>query len=812
MDAERWAKAKTLYFDLAGRTPDQRCAELARLADADPTLHRLVLGLLDHAAVPDQFLETPVMSAALEAARAMGSALDDPPLDLPEGARVGPYRIQSLIGSGGMGSVYLAVRADGQFDQLVAIKLVKKGLDTAEVLDRFRRERQLLAGLAHPNIARLLDGGVTDDGRPYLAMEHVEGVPIDRYCAERGLPIDARLRLFCKVCGAVHFAHQNLVVHRDIKPGNILVTADGEPKLLDFGIAKVLRPEPTDRPEQTIEDRRILTPGFASPEQVLGEPVSTASDVYSLGVVLYHMLTGASPYQFREHTHEEFRRLVCETTPPSPTTAARRADADLPHDAARRLRGDLENIVLMAMRKEPQRRYASVEQFAADIQRHLSGHPVIARPDTFGYRASKFLRRNALPAAAAAALLLAVLAGTAGIAWQAHLVGEQKDRALLAKTQAERTKEFLRSVFESANAFGATGRDVTVREVLADAAARAEDELAGEPAVLADALGTIGMAFLSLGALDEAEPLVVRALEAARTLPPESANLVLRLNDLATLRYTTQGFEEAERLTREALELESATHGRATRDAAVTLNNLGAILRSQGRLDEAETVLREALAIRIELFGPDDPEVAQTLNNLASMLNSRGDFAGAAELLRRSLDIRRQTLGDEHPLVAQSTSNLAIVYHRAGDLDSAAPLYARAIEQQRRTLGDSHPDLASVIFAYGKLQAAMGDDHRAEPLFSEARAIQSEFMEPADPRLLGTQLELALCLTRLGRHDEAIRIALDALTALRSTPTSPARTHAVAKVLAQAYEAAGRPDEAAAVLAEHPAPPEQQPE
>ncbi|MCC7387446.1 MAG: serine/threonine protein kinase [Phycisphaerales bacterium] len=807
MDADTWMRAKALYFELAALPPAEREAEIQSRCPGDHALQRQVRSLLQHADAPEGFLETPVMPAAVEAARAMTSAPDDL-ADLPEGARVGPYRIQSLIGAGGMGSVYSAARADGQFDQLVAIKVVKKGLDTAEVVERFRRERQLLAGLNHPNIATLLDGGVTDDGRPYLVMEHVTGEPIDRYSEQHHLPIDARLRLFCKVCGAVHFAHQNLVVHRDLKPGNILVTAEGEPKLLDFGIAKLLHPEAAERPEQTIAERRVLTPGFASPEQVMGHPVSTASDVYSLGVVLYHILTGMSPYQFRSHTHEEVRRLVCETAPINPTIAARHSDA-LPPDTARRLRGDLENIVLMAMRKEPQRRYASVDQLAADIQRHLTGHPVIARPDTFGYRASKFLRRNAPAVTAAALVLLAILAGAGGVAWQAHLARVQKDRAVLAKTQAERTKEFLRSVFESANAFSGPGHDVTVREVLADAAARAEEELAEEPAVLADALGTIGAAFASLGAFDDADPLLERALAVARTLPPESANLVTRLNDLATLRYNTQDLEQAERLTREALDAETASAGRTTTNAAVTLNNLGAILRAQGRLDEAETVLREALAVRTALLGPDDPEVAQTLNNLASMLNSRGDFAHAAELLQQSLDIRRRTLGDEHPLVAQSMSNLAIVYHRAGELQSAAPLYSRAIELQRHSLGPDHPDLASVVFAYAMLRAAGGEDAEAEPLFLEAESIQRSFMEPADPRLLGTRLERARCLSRLGRHDEAIQTARSVLAAIEPTDPAPPRTHAVAKVLAEVYTAAGRADDAAAVLNTYPAPPEQ---
>ena len=807
MDADTWALAKAIYFELADLPPEQRSSQLASRCGDDEALRSQVCALLDHAEVPEHFLEESAIPEILEAARAMGSAIEES-LDMPVGSRVGPYEIQSLVGSGGMGSVYKASRADGQFEHHVAIKIVRKGLDTAEVVDRFRRERQLLAGLTHANIARLLDGGVTDDGRPYIVMEHVEGVPIDEYCEQHSVPIEARLRLFCSVCGAVHFAHQNLVVHRDLKPGNILVDAGGTPKLLDFGIASVLRPDGNDRPEVTIAERRYLTPGFASPEQVLGETVSTASDVYSLGVVLYHVLTGASPYHFQSHTDEEVRRLVCEASPPSPTEIARQTrspDGGARSDLARRLRGDLDNIVLMAMRKEPQRRYASVEQFAADIERHLAGHPVIARPDTFGYRTGKFLKRNALPVSAAAAVFVAVVAGSVGIAWQAQIANAQKDQALLAKAQAERTKEFIQSVLQSANAFSGPGHDVTVREILDDAAERARTELADQPAVLADALGTIGSAFTSLGEFERAEALLHEALEHARVLPPESANLVTRLADLGMLHYTMLKLDEAEALTREALALAREQGGVST-NVAVSLNNLGAILRAQDRLDEAEVCLREALDIRIRLLGPEDLEVAQTLNNLASLENSRRDLPAAAELLQRSLDIRRRVLGDEHPLIAQSMSNLAIVYHRSGDYERAAPLYVKAIELQRRTLGDDHPDLASVLFAYGMLHRATGDNPAAEPLLREVADIQRGFMDATDTRLIGTQLELALCLRDQGQYENAIAGARTLLDGLVAGDASPRAIAKAAGVLADVYDAAGQPNEADAVRAAHPEP------
>jgi non-specific serine/threonine protein kinase/serine/threonine-protein kinase len=350
-------------------------------------------------------------------------ALPDP---LPSGGRVGPYRLLREIGRGGMGTVYLAARDDGEFKHQVAIKLVKRGMDTDRILARFRHERQILAGLDHPNIARLLDGGHTDDGRPYFVMEYVDGESVREYCERRGLTVTDRIALFRTVCAAVQHAHQNLIVHRDIKASNIVVTDAGVPKLLDFGIAKLLDAERTDMGTAATDTVHAMTPEYASPEQIRGEPVTTATDVYSLGVLLYELLAGRRPYETQGHRADEIARAVCDTEPPAPSNTVADRDAGR---LTRRLRGDLDTIVLMAMRKDPRRRYGSVEQLSADLGRHLEGRPVTAQRDTFAYRATKFVRRNRAGLAAAAVVFASLAGGLAATTWQARVARGERARA-----------------------------------------------------------------------------------------------------------------------------------------------------------------------------------------------------------------------------------------------------------------------------------------------------------------------------------------------------------------------------------------------
>jgi len=442
MTADEWRRVKSVFHGVLDVEPGQRAAFLERECAGDAVLRAEVESLLAAHDSSDAFLDQPAVAFAADliveevTARWIGQ-------------RIGPYRLVSLIGHGGMGDVYKAVRADDQYQKDVAIKLVRAGNDTTEMVRRFRAERQILAGLDHPNIARLLDGGATDDGHPYLVMELVSGVPIDSYCAERNLALTERVVLFRMVCAAVHYAHQRLVIHRDLKPGNILVTAEGEVKLLDFGVAKLL--EPQDKGpliDATMTVMRAMTPEYCSPEQARGEVVTTASDIYSLGVVLYRLLTGRSPNRPTQSPDSDWIRELSQTEPLRPSAAA--DETTLPRHAGtdmgkwrRGLKGDLDSIVLTALRKEPARRYASADQLSEDLRRYLTGQPVLARGDQFAYGAGKFIRRNKGRMAAGALLLLSLVGGIVATSREARV----------ARTEKVRAERHFNSVRKLANSF-----------------------------------------------------------------------------------------------------------------------------------------------------------------------------------------------------------------------------------------------------------------------------------------------------------------------------------------------------------------------
>ena len=696
-----------------------------------------------------------------------------PPEGSEAGRTFGSYRILNEVGHGGMGAVYLAVRDDDEFKKRVAIKLLRRGMATDDLVRRFRNERQILASIDHPNVAKLLDGGTTAEGLPYFLMEYVEGEPIDRYCDRHGLSVGERLELFRTVCAAVHFAHQNLVVHRDLKPGNILVTADGVVKLLDFGIAKLLRPELyADRGEATRLEERLLTPDYASPEQARGETITTASDVYSLGVLLYELLTGHLPYRLSGLSLHEVTRVIGEVDPRKPSTVIgeveerTRADGTTakltpesvsrtregrPDKLRRRLVGDLDAIVMKAMRKEPQRRYASAEQLSEDVRRHLEGHPVGARKGTLSYNATKFVRRHRVGVAMAAAAVFSLVAFSAVLAVQSSRLARARDRAEREAAKAQAVSTFLQETLSSADPYEGQGRAVTVVEVLNAASDRLGRSFADQPETAAAIRHTIGRTYARLGRGEEAERLLREALRMRQgVLGPEHPDVAASASELAVVLMERGQYEAAEQRSREALAMRRRLLGNESVEVAASLVNLGEILFKQSHYDAAEAQLRESLAIRRQRLGGQSVEVAESLNDLAMVLEHRGDIAGAEPLYREALAIRRAILGEAHPVVGTARGNLAGLLETKGDYDSAEGLYREALAVAREAFGETDPRVGTALNNLGACLSTRGRLDEAAALYRQSLAIMRKALGDEHPDVASTLNNLALVLHRKG--------------------------------------------------------------
>jgi len=738
MKKDHWDQVKDLFQQALERPGEERQDFIREVSGDDTTLRIELESLLSSHDEAGTFMSRP---PGAEAAAVL-SVADDAPL---VGKRLGPYRVVRRVGRGGTGSVYLAVRDDDEFQLRVALKVIRRGMATDEMLGRFRSERQILASIDHPNIARLLDGGSTDEGLPYFVMEYIEGEPLHHYCDNNRLSLRERIELFRSVCDAVSLAHRNLVVHRDLKPGNILVTPNGVPKLLDFGIAKLLNPElSSETREPTVMELRVMTPEYASPEQMRGKAVTTASDVYSLGVLLYELLTGHRPYTLSNLPLDEMELTVCTAEPARPSDvvglpaeepgrdggvreitpeSVARARQSTPDRLRRELGGDLDNVVLKALRKEPPRRYSSVEKLADDLANHVAGRPVAARPDTFGYRAGTFVRRHRVPTAVAATALLfgIVLSGT--IFSQSRRVAEERDRAEHAAGQALAVSLFLQEVLAAADPIDGMGRGVSVLEAVEDAVPRIGTSFAGQPEIEAVIRHTIGQTFARLGRFDEADEQLRQALTLRRRLfGDDHAEIADTLNALGEVRYDRGDFDGAERLYDEALAMRRHLFGPQDVAVATSLDNLGNIYQENGDDEAAEKAYRDALAIRRAKLGPDHKDVAASLNNVATILHDREDYEAAGEMYMDSLAISRGALGDSHPEVATSLNNLAVLLHDREKFEEAEPMYREALAIARRTLGAQHP---GVVVGIGNLAVLLTDMRR----FDEAEELLIESLE-----------------------------------------------------------------------------------
>ncbi|HSN70131.1 MAG TPA: serine/threonine-protein kinase, partial [Steroidobacteraceae bacterium] len=618
MDSERWERIKAIYQRALDEPEDERRAFVERECGGDDELAAEVLELLD---VPQG--DADVIDEIVEEARADEADV--------EGKRLGPYRLIRSIGRGGMGDVYLAERADEEFEQRVAIKVVSGARLSPALVDRFRQERQILANLDHPNVARLFDGGTTDDGMPYLVMEYVDGAAI--VDAVEHLSLTERLELFLKICDAVQYAHSKLVVHRDLKPSNVLVTRDGTPKLLDFGIAKFLDEDAGQG--LTRADVRVFTPEYASPEQLLGMPVTIATDVYGLGLMLYQVLSGELPFDAATNTSPELRELICHTEPDAPSRMARsRGRAAL----ASRLEGDLDNIVLMALRKEPERRYETVRDLANDIRHHLERRPVLARAPSYSYRFGRFVSRNRVGVAATTAAVTAALAMTVFYTIQLQ---QERDLARTERRTAEAATDFMVDLFSINEPDKGADRDITAREVLDAGAKKLDEGLEEQPRVRARLLQTVGRVYERLGDYDSAQRYLEEGVSLRRTVvDPLDEDLIRGIENLAWLYYRREDWDRAQQYATEALGKWEARVGPDDPALSDVLNHLGTIAFWKDDMDGALAQYHRALA----LLDGDAEEIVKdrlvTMNNLAITYDYLGRNAEAQRMYRESLDTR----------------------------------------------------------------------------------------------------------------------------------------------------------------------------
>jgi serine/threonine-protein kinase len=733
MTPDRWQEIQAVFLAAADLEPAAQATYVAEACAADPTLRDEVLSLLaaERRSAGAAFITDAVAAAARGVGAAAGAARS--------GERVGPYRLVREIGHGGMGTVYLAERVDEQYRASVAVKFVRGALAAPELTRRLQVERQILADLTHPNIAWLLDGGTAADGTPYLVMEYVDGEAIDLWCDRHALGLSGRLALLGRVCAAVQHAHQALVVHRDLKPSNILVMADGTPKLVDFGIAKLLGAEGAE----TTETLRIMTPAYAAPEQVRGGRITVATDVYALGAVLYRLVTGRTPIDVAGASPAEIERRIGETLPAAPSAAAQGAAGAW----RRALAGDLDTIILKALRKEPERRYASVEQFAEDLRRHEAGLPVTARLDTWRYRAGKFVRRQRTAVLTAAALIVL----TAGYTVQ---LARERDRARVEAAKAGQVATFLQNLFEVSDPSQSRGATITARELLDRGAQRVTQGLSDQREVQATLMQVIGRVYESLGLHQQARDQFAAALDIRRRLfgdlhhdvAESEAWLGGALEHLADVAGAEPHFREQRRIERA---LHSGDHEHLVSAAA----DLAAFLRRSERLDEAETLLRDALAMRDRL-GPKEGSLAMLSDALASTLERKGDYSGAAPWFRQAVDLVRAQRPPDSVNLAIALNNQSDNLVNLGRLDDAIAAQREALAIHIAFFGPDHPDTPTLQVGLGRVLRAKGAFAEAEEQFR--LGLRDSLRLGPDHPDIGTRFGyLGTTLTSEGRLDEA---------------------------------------------------------
>lgn len=765
MTPEDWQRVKELCALALEHLPEQRTAFLADACGDDESIRREVEALIAHATASEGIFETPLWHAAA---------------GIP--ASLGPYRVLELVGEGGMGIVYKAQQDRPQ--RIVALKVIKPGLATSEMLRRFERESDALARLQHPGIARIYEVGTAGAGGtlPYFAMEFINGTPLRDYAESRRLETRERLALMAHVCDAVEHAHKRGIIHRDLKPGNILLDESGQPKILDFGVARV-----TDRDahvtRQTDLGQLVGTLAYMSPEQVLADPLEldTRSDVYALGVILYELLARRLPYPLSGKLVEA-ARTIQEDDP------ARLSSID------RAFRGDVETIVAKALEKDKTRRYASAADLAADIRRYLSDEPIAARPTSTVYQLRKFARRHMALVGATATVFVVLVAGVA-------ISTREAIRARQAEQTAQAVGDFLRNdlLAQASVAIQATpgsrpNPEITVRTVLDRAAARVTGKFDGQPAIEATIRDTIGQTYLDLGLYAEARTHLERALALYRqTRGPEDATVASSLTRLGRAAYLQGRYPEARALFMQAIEINGRRSRGEDPDTLTTMNALAVVYLVEGKHDLAETLHTQTLEARRRVLGPEHIDTATSMHNLAIVYYRQGKYAQSETLHRQALDIRRRALGNEHPNTLSSLGNLANVYLEQGKHGEAESLYNEVLEIRRRLLGEEHPDTVSVVNSLGMIYTWQGKFEQAGALFARNLEIWRRVMGPENPDTPVHMNNLAVIYSLQGEYAKSEVLFKDTLDLNRRLlgPEHPTTLSTIAD-LASMYRRQGK--------------------
>jgi serine/threonine protein kinase/Flp pilus assembly protein TadD len=804
----RWARIQELFNQAADMTLAERKSFLDIECKDDVVLRKELDDLLaadagpptsDESGIKNSLLTQSVNNAIERTSRDRRSELVD--------SVMGAYRLTAVLGYGGTGTVYLGERADRQYSAQVAIKVVENSLIHDEVVKRFTAERQILASLNHPHIARLLDAGEASTGQPYLVMEYVHGETIDHYCDSHKLTVKERLELFLRVCAAVQYAHQNLIVHRDLKPGNILVTPDGTPKLLDFGIAKLVDVSiktATAEPALTRINDRVLTPEYASPEQILGQNVTTASDVYALGIVLYELLVGTRPYKVHALSQLELERVICVIDPPRPSQLLQAhyskkpcaSQLDLPTIATTRntspkrlkqaLLGDIDAIILRALRKEPAQRYRSVEQFVDDIQRHLQQQPVEARQGNWLYFSKRFVHRHVVGVISSTAAILALACFALFVFRQNKLIIEQRDLATQQTARAENVSDFMLEVFDTADPFTSQGNEVTAKQLLDKAGERLDEEnyLAQQPEVKVRLLEAIGRAYQRQNQSNLAVKYLEDSLRLQRNLSGKNQDALPRtLNYLGIALRENGRHVEADAALNEAKALLENDNKTSTSLYIQVSADIGLLELHRSNPLKAQQSLELALRLARQIYGNTHPETATILTSLAQSLGWQNKLSAAVTAAREAVTISHTTLPQNHPDRAMTDYILGDLLLRQGNFDEAAILVNQALNIQKVLYGDNNPTLAPTIDALALIQYAQGKPDEAEQNARSALRIKENALGKNNIGTVYYYCALADLLIKRNKFTEAKQHARTAIAILTTTHSTDHQYMASAEYL-----------------------------